>query len=450
MKAANLGYTDVCYIIINWLYAIERNTIMDLILNRICSIENHPVSKLDIKFRIKYVRGLGACLYVLSSNSHITKMLYWAWANSIIRDTSNLYDYWTNDLSAAKSAISLQRKRFSFFSMRYSFFYDVFYLLEHSFLSGNINSNIYNFLKENLCGFFTKKTLENVYKHFSSEGVTCKNIDESLIEHRRKNNTILSQKEKKILVVANVSAGKSTLINALVGHRINRTKTTACTNRLVAHHNKIINDGYTLKENDNSYRYCCNISEVNNDNIVETAFPFNSSLSNERICFIDTPGFNNAKELKHRKITKDAILKGDYDAVIYVSNSMYFGTNDEHNLLELLKVKVKKPILFVLNQLDNFVPEEDSIAKMLNDYKSDLIKFGFKKPIIVPVSAYASFLFRTETSLLSKIEMRKLEMLNEVFECDYYDLPMYINEQSSKDKLSMTGIISLENKLITI
>jgi hypothetical protein len=46
--------------------------------------------------------------------------------------------------------------------------------------------------------------------------------------------------------------------------------------------------------------------------------------------------------------------------------------------------------------------------------------------------------------------MRKLEMLNEVFECDYYDLPMYINEQSSKDKLSMTGIISLENKLITI
>ena len=144
------------------------------------------------------------------------------------------------------------------------------------------------------------------------------------------------------------------------------------------------------------------------------------------------------------------ILKGDYDAVMYVSNSKYFGTNDEHKLLKMLKAKVKTPTLFVLNQLDYFVPEEDSILKMVNDYKSDLIKFGFKKPIIVPVSAYASFLFRTETSLLSKIEMRKLEMLNEVFECDYYDLPMYINEQSSKDKLSMTGIISLENILITI
>ena len=87
---------------------------------------------------------------------------------------------------------------------------------------------------------------------------------------------------------------------------------------------------------------------------------------------------------------------------------------------------------------------------MLNNYKSDLIKLGFNKPTIVPVSAYASYLFRTDASLLTKIEMRKLEMFNEVFEYDYYDLPVYINEQSSKDKLSMTVIISLENKLITI
>ena len=129
---------------------------------------------------------------------------------------------------------------------------------------------------------------------------------------------------------------------------------------------------------------------------------------------------------------------------------MYLGTDDEYNLLKLLKTKVRKPILFVLNQLDNFIPEEDSIAKMLNNYKSDLIKLGFNKPTIVPVSAYASYLFRTDASLLTKIEMRKLEMFNEVFEYDYYDLPVYINEQSSKDKLSMTGIISLENKLITI
>lgn len=423
---------------------------MDKILNRIYSIEQHPISTLGKDFRIKYVKGLGACLYVLSQNSPITKILYWAWANSILCNSSNLYDYWSNDICTAKSAISFQRKGFSFFSMKYSFIYDVFYLLENSLIPEYKSCNTYYFLKENLCGFFTKKALENVYKHFSSEGGTCKGIDESLIEHRRRNNTILSQKEKKILVVANVSAGKSTLINSLVGYRINRTKTTICTDRLVMLHNKIGNDGFTLKEIDKSYRYCRNICEVNSDHVVEAAFPFNSSLSTERICFIDTPGMNNANDSNHRKITEEAIIKGNYDAVMYVSNSMYLGTDDEYNLLKLLKTKVRKPILFVLNQLDNFIPEEDSIAKMLNNYKSDLIKLGFNKPTIVPVSAYASYLFRTDASLLTKIEMRKLEMFNEVFEYDYYDLPVYINEQSSKDKLSMTGIISLENKLITI
>lgn len=423
---------------------------IDKILNRICSIENHPVSRLDKDLRIKYVKGLGACLYVLSKNSPITKMLYWAWANSILCNSSNEYDYWSNDISTAKSAISLQRKGFSFFSMKYSFIHDVFYLLENSVIPEYKSCNTYNFLKENLCGFFTKKALENVYKHFSSEGESCKGIDESLIGHRYRNNTILSQKEKKILVVANVSAGKSTLINSLVGYRINRTKTTICTDRLVMLHNKIGNDGFTLREIDKSYRYCCNISEVNIDYIEEAAFPYNSSLSAERICLIDTPGMNNANDSSHRKITEETIIKGDYDAVMYVSNSMYFGTDDEYNLLKLLKTKVRKPILFVLNQLDNFVPEEDSIAKMLHDYRSYLIKLGFNKPTIVPVSAYASYLFRTDTSLLTKIEMRKLEMLNEIFEYGYYDLPVYINEQSSKDKLSMTGIISLEKKIITI
>ena len=240
------------------------------------------------------------------------------------------------------------------------------------------------------------------------------------------------------------------MINSLVGYRINKTKTTACTDRLIALHNKSKNDGFTLKHTDKSYHYRCNINEVNSDYIKEAAFPFNSSLANERICFIDTPGINNVNESHHRYITEEAILKGDYDAVMYVSNCQYFGTNDEHNFLKLLKAKVNKPIIFVLNKLDNFIPEEDSIVKMLNDYKSDLVKLGFNKPIVIPVSAYASFLLRIDSSLLTKTELRKLKIINETFNNEYYDLPVYIGEPKSKNKLSMTGIVSLENKLITI
>ena len=42
---------------------------MDKILNRICNIDNHPIAKMDEKFRIQYVEGLAACLYYISKGS---------------------------------------------------------------------------------------------------------------------------------------------------------------------------------------------------------------------------------------------------------------------------------------------------------------------------------------------------------------------------------------------
>ena len=86
----------------------------------------------------------------------------------------------------------------------------------------------------------------------------------------------------------------------------------------------------------------------------------------------------------------------------------------------------------------------------MNDYKSDLLRIGFNNPIIVPVSAYAACLFRFGTYELTNTEKRKFKTLNEIFDNEYYDFPKYIEEGKSKNKLSMTGIISLENKLITI
>jgi len=423
---------------------------MDKILNRICSIDSHPVSKLDRDFRMIYVQGLGACLYTASGNSPITKMLFLPWAESIMGNAENPLKYWTENISATKSAVSLQRKGFSFFSLKYSFFYDVFYLLEQSFIQEYKIVNTYNYLRKNICGFMTKGALEKVYLYWTANGPKPKAIDNTVITHKQNNESIFSKKEKRILVVANVSAGKSTLINSLVGCRINRTKTTACTNRLVTLHNKCFKDGLTNKEKNGSYSYIQNYNEVNREEIFEVAFPFNSSLKKERICFIDTPGINNSEDSNHRRITENVITGGDYDAIIYVSNSQYFGTNDEHKLLKLLKSKANKPILFVLNQLDNFIPEEDSIAKMMNDYKSDLIKIGFVKPIIIPVSAYAAFLFKLGSDALTNAEKRKSKILNEVFDNEYYDFPIYIGEGKSNNKLSMTGIISLEKKLMTI
>lgn len=423
---------------------------MDKILNRICRINNHPIAKLDEKFRIQYIKGLVACMYYISKGSDIAKMITLAWVNSIHNTYNNPNSLWKADEEAVKKAISLNRKGINFFYMRDSFFFDIFYLAQASLLEESNLDNVSDYLRQNICGFFSKKSLNKILVAYKQNFSSIDGVSTSQIRHRNTNNMVLSETEKRILVVANVSAGKSTLINALVGYRLNRTKTTACTDKLVFIHNKCSNDGITSKRNNGTYTYSCNINEGNSDSFIEAAFPFKSTLGKEHICFIDTPGINNADNSSHKQITENIIKNGEYDVVLYVSNCQYFGTNDEYCLLKFLKDNVKKPILFVLNQLDVFNPEEDSIHKMLNDYKSDLIKLGFKDPVVIPVSAYASFLVRLDSSCLTKTEVIKKNNMIELFKDEYYNLPQYIGQGISPEILNKTGIKILENKIITI
>lgn len=422
---------------------------MDKILNRICSIDNHPIAKLDERFRMQYVEGLVACMYSISNGSDVSKMITLAWVMSIHPTCQNINSLWKENIEAVKNAISFKRKGMRFFYMRESFFFDVLYLAESSLLGECNLDKISEYMFQNVCGFFSKKSLNKILLAYKQSSSTIDGVSSAQINHRNTNDIILSGTEKRILVVANVSAGKSTLINALVGYRFNRTKTTACTDKLVFIHNKNSNDGITSKTNNGVYTYRCNINDVNSDSLEEAAFPFNSTLRKEHICFIDTPGVNNIIDCSHKKITEDAIKKGDYEVVLYVSNCQYFGTNDEHDLLRFLKANVKKPILFVLNQLDVFNPEEDSIRKMLNDYRLDLTKFGFKNPVVIPISAYVSFLVRLDSSCLTQIEAIRKKTMVELFKDEYYDLPQYIGQKKSNDILDMTGIKILENKIIT-
>ena len=418
---------------------------MDKILNRICSIGDHPIMELEERFRFIYLKGLGACLYAISKNNPITKMFFIAWAQSILKEHREVASFWKEDLSAIKQAIAIQRKGFRFFSMKYSFFFDVFYLITDSI--ENNKRDTYQFLREKICGWFTKGALEEVYAYYNNKEEPTK-VAPELISHRNKNREYLVQPLKKVLVVANVSAGKSTLINALVGHSLNKVRTTACTNKIVKLYNKRNSDGVTIKKANNTYEYYSDLVNVDSDLFSEAAFPFNSLLANKNICFIDTPGVNNATELDHRTITEEAIKREDYDIVIYVSNAKYFATIDEKDILLHLYQKVNKPILFVLNQLDQFKQKEDSITKMLDDYKEILLNIGFKNPIVIPISAKAASLFKQEDSVLDEDDIFEKELLQKKFEKDYYNLATYTNSFDHAILLGRTGIIALETLLM--
>jgi ferrous iron transport protein B len=216
-------------------------------------------------------------------------------------------------------------------------------------------------------------------------------------------------------------------------------------------HNKRETDGITISKNTNDcyrYNYYNSIEQVDSNMFVEAAFPFNSSLSSKSICFIDTPGVNNVEDTYHRTITEETIRRNDYNAVIYVSNAQYFGTTDERALLEYLYENVRKPIVFVLNQLDKFKQKEDSIDKMLVDYDNLLNSIGFKQPVIIPVSAQAALLFKIDNTKLDEDELFEKELLQKKFEKDYYNLPQYIGAEISTALLERTGILQLERTII--
>lgn len=423
---------------------------MDRALNRIYSIANHPVSSLDGKYRLKYVRGLGACLFSLSDDSGITKLCYSIWAQSILRELPYTDEFWCEDFQAIKKAIALQAKGLRLFTMRYYLFFDTYYLLQAFCLNGfdaTISERIKSFMDSKICTQFSKNALRIIHGYFS-DNITNNRISSQLIKHRVSNECFLAKMEKTILVVANVSAGKSTLINALVGYRRNKSLTTACTRRLHYIHNKVYDDGLVVKQENGSYLYSSFVEDTSINNVIESAFHFKTSLGSLPCCFIDSPGVNNADNCSHRTITENAIKSNDYDAIIYVSNCRYFGTDDEYELLNFLKKNTEKPVLFVLNQLDVFKQKEDSISKMLNDFNQDLNKLGFKNPVIAPVSAKAALFLELPDELLDDEDKEDKEKYIRQFQKEYYNLPSYIGGTRNADVIENTGICNLESIII--
>ena len=113
----------------------------------------------------------------------------------------------------------------------------------------------------------------------------------------------------------------------------------------------------------------------------------------------------------------------------------------------MLQRTVKKPILFVLNQLDRFKSKQDSVAEMLNNYRQDLRQIGFKDPVVIPVSARAALLMKLSDNRLDEDDLFDKEQYVKQFKRDYFDLPAYVNGDSTSNLLERTGISYLEEMI---
>lgn len=215
-------------------------------------------------------------------------------------------------------------------------------------------------------------------------------------------------------VIATMSSGKSTLINALLGRNLMPSKNEACTATIT----EILDiddssfaavvydeDGVVLQE---VPQLTYEIMSELNDNVnvhrisTEGDIPFLDSKSTA-LMLVDTPGPNNAQNQAHKNTTYRAINNDSNNLVLYVLNGTQLGTNDDADLLHYVADQIKKGgkqvrdrFLFIINKMDDFDPENESIEKTILSAKIYLAKFGIEDPQIFLCSAFAALQLKTE------------------------------------------------------
>lgn len=274
------------------------------------------------------------------------------------------------------------------------------------------------------------------------------------------NRSFKAQPLKKIMITANMSAGKSTLLNAIAGKKINKTQGEACTAKLHYLYNKAGEDGLNY-ELDHDLELDASVETLMTDNsendstdiIVGTRFRSIGEI-NARICIIDTPGVNSAMNKSHRKITNGAIKNVDCDLMIYLINGEEPARDDDIKHLKYVKNNYDGDIIFLVNRLDRYRKNEGSVKNTLNNIVGDLEKVGFQKPVVYPVSAYAGYLGKMALygEKLSEDEQDDIDFVKRKLKRDdfsyekYYpiDVKVKCRDEELGELLLHSGILSLE------
>ena len=422
--------------------------IEDRFLTQTYTISNHPIREYDELIQCKYVKALGEFLCYITHADKNAKIIYEHWANSIIN--TDVLSNWmfTPDFTHLKEVLCYDKNDNRSNILRTCLVFDCIYLSEKTNRCFLEKSHI--FLLRKIGGHFTEGVLGHIYGYFEGAN-NGSNIPAELIKHRTDDIEFRSKPLKKVLVVATMSAGKSTLINALIGNKINKVASTVCTNKVRLVYNKQLNEGAMLECSGPRYVYTDNHKIAQHDSVENACVHFQSILGNERLCLIDTPGVNFNGDHSHGEMTRNAVKANDYDVLLFVSNGTQFLTNDEATFLEYVIKTCKKKMIFCLNQSDRFNSDDDSIYETLNIWKTTLIKNGIQKPDIVTISAQWALLLRLEEQILemTKSEQTELRYLKDDISDTFYHLEQYcsnkINKSDSEDLLIHTGILNLES-----
>lgn len=434
-------------------------------------LNGHPVKSESVDYKIKYLSVLEYFVKSYAANSLYAAAALHNYKDCLLGDDFQSYDYVCKDISSRTKWVARTRFRaFKLFSHRFILAMDIIFLC--AFDDPDKANAIFAQLK-NIYHDRYRDALNDLYNALYERTTITPKLKavSSELTLWRINREYLRRPLRTTLFVANMSAGKSTLINALIGKKINRSMSQACTAKLHHIFSKAFEDGYVyeydyLLDLNADYESLMTDNPQNKSNkiTVGTAFEL-VAPSGTRACFVDTPGANFSMDATHSEICHRAVSKEKYDTLVYVFSAGTTGINDEFEYLNFIKEKGRKKCryIFLLNKLDEYNSNEDSVDDSLQKLHTDLQKLGFENYQLYPVSAYAGYLAKRVISG-EKMEpgtpeffelMRcKAHFNNPLFDFSkYYDIPASDIEDARKhcpehseefDLLLKSGILGIE------
>ena len=223
-----------------------------------------------------------------------------------------------------------------------------------------------------------------------------------------------------IHVIATMSSGKSTLINALLRKKLMPSKNEACTAIITE---ILDNDslGYAAtvyNRNNEQVKSIQNLTYEDMNNLndneditrvsIEGNVPFLNGTET-RLKLVDTPGPNNSRNANHRETTYRNINSATENMILYILNYTQLATNDDENLLNYVADEIRKGgketrdrFLFVINKMDA-VGEDDSVPRAIEITRKYLAKHGIEDPQIFPCSAFTALGLRSTKTDFNKV-----------------------------------------------
>lgn len=344
-------------------------------------------------------------------------------------------------------------------------------------------------MQNNLTKPEIKNKIDNLEKYFSKykNGTSSKKLEDV------KRN--LDKQEYKIAVVANMSSGKSTFINALFGKEVLPAFNHATTDSAAYIYSKpniekkaeiffsdkrksitITEDlekeikQYAQKDED------CKDSKYKNVEKIDLYYPFKNlqTSSNEdfSITFIDTPGPNSTGDYgqKHKDQTRSVL--NSVDMALFVFDYGQLDANlksDEQGLWHTIKTRYEKDknfeVYFLINKIDMSMEDNFKDVRTLDDAKNnwgihekkaiDKLKQaaennGIKEPKIYTIASKFALLDRDNISWDSPLESFQ-KKFKDIFESTWEsEYIKYLGILNLEDNINNYINTEVKNKILKI